>query len=369
MRFLMSLFFLVPLASFSQECSHLWQHDLPTGTYGPKGYMGDTHAAYGIFSFFNDASKYFVVKGKYPHARFFSVETYLGRKNGAGKSLFDSQIIPDSGSVNPFNEGVSLDAPNRNYTVIIAPEGASQLGANQLSFSQKEKYISFYIRYYSPSRGAQVNLSDLPSVEAFDLKTGKPTSCSKSWPVENFTPYPQFLGYLSQKPEGVFPFELAKWKKGSNSAVGKYAEGHSQMTFNEVALIRFRAPSFFNSSSGDGVFQSQTQVRYWSLCAINFPNNQGLACLADYQTPPDSEGFVTVVSGGGPRVQAEALRKGYYFIPDMRPSNSKMILFAFRNILPSKEFKENFQYQGDYNPKARICVREEFLEGQCEWWN
>lgn len=354
---------------FSQDCSHLWQHDLKTGTLGPKGYMGDTHASYGIQAFLNNGTKYYVVRGQFPKARFFSVETYEGKKNGDGQSLIDSQIVPDEGSVNPFQDGVSLNAKPRNYTVYIAPEGSPKFGPNQLTFSKRQKYISFYIRYYSPTLGIQVQLSDLPQVEAYDLKDQKPSACAKSWPVENFTHYPQFLGGLAHKPEGVFSFELAKWHKGSNTAVGKYAQGHSEMTFDEVALIRFKPPTFVQTFSGEGVFSSQAQVRYWSLCAINFPNNQGLVCLADHNTPADSNGFVTVVNGGGPEVQREALQRGYYYIPDMRPANSVMVLFAFRNILPSEEFKTTLQYQGDYNPKIRVCPRQDFLSKKCEWWN
>jgi len=369
MRLFLIFLALISFRSFSQECSHLWQHDLGTGTIGPKGYMGDTHAAYGIQAFLNDGTKYYVVKGRFPKARFFSVETYEGKKNGTAKSLFDSQIVPDSGSVNPFTNGVPLNAEPRNYTVIIAPEGAPKLGANQLTFSKKERYISFYIRYYAPSFGFDVSLADLPEVEAFDLKNQQPSSCSKSWPVENFTKYPQFLGGLSDKPEGVFSFSQETWHKGANSAVGKYAQGHSEMRFDEVALIRFKAPSFFNSFSGFGNFNSNAQVRYWSLCEINFPNNQGLVCLADYLTPPDKDGYVTVVTGSGEDIKAEAGRRGYYFMPDMRPKNAVMILFAFRNILPSADFKQNEQYKGDYNPKIRICKESEFLDGSCEWWS
>lgn len=359
----------ISLTSFSQECSHLWQSDLKTGTIGPKGYMGDTHAAYGIQSFLNDGKRYYVIKGKFPQARFFSVETYNGKKNGAGSALVDSQMIPDLGSVNPFVDGVAIDAPNRSYTIFIAPSDAPKLGENQIPFNPSEKYVSFYIRYYFPNMGLQTTLSDLPRIEAYDLETRQPTSCGKSWPVENFTKYPQFLGVLSQEPEGVFSFKQATWNKGANSAVGKYAVGNSRMSFDEVALIRFKAPSFVNTFSGMGAFSSNAQVRYWSLCSINFPNNQGLVCLADQLTLPDSQGYVTIVNGTGAEVQEEATKKGYYFIPDIRPSNSKMVLYAFRNIMPSADFKQNQQYKGDYNPKIRICHRDDFVAGKCEWWD
>ncbi|MFM8270692.1 MAG: hypothetical protein ACKN9V_10935 [Pseudomonadota bacterium] len=361
-------FFVLASVSFAQECSHLWQTDLKTGTIGPKGYLGDTHAAYGIMAFLNQQNRYYVIKGQFPQARFFSVETYNGRKNGAGSSLVDSKMVPDPGSLNPFTDGTPIDTPHRNYTIIIAPEGTPQKGANQIPFRRNERFVSFYIRYYFPNKGLPVSLSDLPRVEAYDLDTGEPASCSKSWTVENFTPYPQFLGLLSQDPPGVFSFQQAQWNKGANSAVGKYAEGHSQMSFDEVALIRFKAPTYVNTFTAQGLFNSDAQVRYWSLCATNFPNNQGLACLADQFTTPDEKGYVTVVNGSGEEIQKEALKRGYYFIPDMRPPNSQMVLFPFRNILPSKTFKENQQYQGDFNPKIRICHKDDFLEGTCEWW-
>jgi hypothetical protein len=91
--------------------------------------------------------------------------------------------------------------------------------------------------------------------------------------------------------------------------------------------------------------------------------------LADYLTPPDKNGYVTVVTGSGEDIKAEAGRRGYYFMPDMRPKNAVMILFAFRNILPSADFKQNDQYKGDYTPQMRICKESEFLEGSCEWWD
>lgn len=369
MRLLGVFFLFISFCGFSQDCSHLWQSDLATGTEGPKGYMGDTHAGYGVFSFFTDSSKYFVLKGKFPKTRFFSVETYKGKKNYPKGSLFDSKIIPDTGSQNPFWEGVSLDVEERSFTIVAAPEGHSDLHRNQLPLSRSDKYGSIWVRFYSPSKGIQISLSDLPRIEAYDLKTGAPTSCPKTWTEPKFTPFPQFLGYLSKKPSGVFPFELFQVNWAGNSGVGKYAQGHSQMNFKEVALIRFKPPTFVKTFAGEGTFDSRAQLRYWSICAIDLPGNRGLWCFADHQLQPDNDGFVTIASGTGTEVEAEALKRGYYFIPDLRPKDSVMSLFAFRNILPSTDFGAHEQYQGDYNPKMRVCSKEKFLDGSCEWWD
>jgi hypothetical protein len=364
----LSLFLVISALSFSQDCSHLWQHDLRTGTNGPKGYMGDTHAAYGVFSFFNDHSKYYVLKGQYPRARFFSVEVYKGRKNFPLGSLFDAKIHPDEGSINPFFAGVSMEASNRNYSVVVSPQKKPQNQKNEMFLSPKDKYASIWIRYYSPSQGVIVTPSDLPRIEAYDVKTGKPTSCPRTWTEPHTTPWPQALGLVSHKPKTEFPFKLFQVNWAGNSGVGKYSEGHSRMSFDEVAVIRFSPPSFDNNFPGVGNFPSGNQLRYWSLCAINMPANQGLMCFADYELQADAEGFITVAMGTGAKVREESQKRGYYFIPDMRPSNSKMVLFAFRNILPSSEFEQNDQYQGVYNPWMKVCSTDSFLSGNCEWW-
>lgn len=356
------------MTSFSQDCSNLWQHDLKTGSMGPKAYMGDTHAAYGVFSFYRDNSKYYVLKGKFPRARFFSIETYKGKKNYPVESLFDSKIAADPGSLNPFTYGVSLEEQYRDYTVVISPEGTSQSGPNSMNLSASDRLSSIWIRYYSPSDGVIVTPADLPRIEAYDVKTHQPTSCPKTREEKKFTGYPEYFGNLSDRQDGVFPFELYQVKWAGNSGVGKYAQGHSQMGFEEVFLIRFKTPSFVQTFSGIGSFNPDAQLRYWSLCSIDFPDNRGLMCLADYQLKPDADGFVTVVSGTGAQVAEEAARRGYTFIPDLRPKDSKMALFAYRNILPSSDFAEHNQYQGDYNPMARICSNQSFLAHQCEWW-
>ena len=357
------------LASLAQDCSHLWQHDLNTGTQGPKGYMGDTHAAYGVFSLYRDNSKYYVLKGKFPKARFFSVETYKGRKNFPVQTVFDSQINPDPGSLNPFTPGVSLNETARDYTIVVKPEGTENVGPNPMKLSRRERMGSIWIRYYSPSAGVQVKPEDLPRIEAYDVKTHQPTQCPKTWKEDHFTNYPQFLGYLAKKQKGVFPFELFQVNWAGNSGVGKYSQGNAQMNFNEVFLVRFRPPTYVETFSGAGSFNPEGQLRYWSLCSIDTPGNRGLMCYADHELTPDADGFVTVVQGTGNEVAEEAKKRGYYFVPDLRPKDAVMALFAFRNILPSPDFAQNGQYQGDYNPKGRICTKEVFLKGDCEWWD
>ena len=58
--------------------------------------------------------------GQFPHSRFFSLTTYVTKGTESGlpaTSIYDSQINPDPGSVNPYRPGEDRRAKNRSYTI------------------------------------------------------------------------------------------------------------------------------------------------------------------------------------------------------------------------------------------------------------
>jgi hypothetical protein len=59
--------------------------------------------------------------GKFPHARFASVQSY-DPLSAPVDALFDAQIAPDRGSVNPFRPGVSRTAAKRSFTIRLAED-------------------------------------------------------------------------------------------------------------------------------------------------------------------------------------------------------------------------------------------------------
>ena len=64
-----------------------------------------------------------VVRGRFPHARYTSFNTYdeLFRPVDA---LADRDMRADRGSVNPFVDGNRRDLPRRDYTVRVVPDPA-----------------------------------------------------------------------------------------------------------------------------------------------------------------------------------------------------------------------------------------------------
>ena len=83
----------------------------------------DTDTAYYYTRFQLPPGATVVLKGEYPHARFMSYTTYKtidGVSGFPAAALYDTQIRPDRGSVNPFKPGASRDAVKRAYTVTIS---------------------------------------------------------------------------------------------------------------------------------------------------------------------------------------------------------------------------------------------------------
>ena len=58
---------------------------------------------------------YLKIQGQYPHARYFSFETYTAESQ-AMDGLYDAQIAPDPGSVNPYVPGAHRNSEHRATT-------------------------------------------------------------------------------------------------------------------------------------------------------------------------------------------------------------------------------------------------------------
>ncbi len=81
----------------------------------------DTHTQYWVWSFARtrrSMTTAFRIKGQFPYARYMSFQTYSSTQ---GDALQDFQIVPDSGSVNPFQPQIDRSAVTRSYTVWFVP--------------------------------------------------------------------------------------------------------------------------------------------------------------------------------------------------------------------------------------------------------
>lgn len=367
-KFWITLFgaFTLTLSLNAQECSHQWQYDLVTNSTGPKSYTGDSNAAYAVFKFKADDSKWFRLKGKFPRARFLSIESYSGYKNHGFQSIFDWQIEPDSGSENPFREGVAIDTENRSYTISVAPESSGITGENSLALKEGQRIVSIWVRYYAPNQGIVVTPDSLPTIEAFDVETGVPASCPESLTEVKKNSLPPALSILAPRRREPFSFKSRSVDWAGNAAVPGYSYGVSKMGRDEVIVAKFRAPKFTRTYDGTGPFHNDGDVRYWSICSVNLVQNIGLACLPDYAAKIDKDGFVTVVHSVDRSISGLATQRGHNYVPDNRKANQRMVLLTYRNVLSTDAFAEHYRYKGDYNPRAVICSVVDYRNGNCE---
>src|SRR6202011_1193234 len=90
----------------------------------------DSHTDYPVSTDTIPAGGKIVLRGQFPHSRFFSLtaSSTLGVLRG---HLYDDQIKPDPGSTNPFLPGADRNAKHRSYTVTVVDQPSPGPGLEQ----------------------------------------------------------------------------------------------------------------------------------------------------------------------------------------------------------------------------------------------
>ncbi len=352
---------------YGQECSSRWITDLGTDPFDEKFFLGDTSAGYAAFSYWADPDLVLEIKGEFPHARFFSIESQDTQFFLRADHLLDHEIAPDPGSTNPFTEGNPLDVEKRTFTV-RAMQDKPLTGSNLLELPKKGLTQSIMVRIYSPNDGLKLSTADLPSIRAFDRRTGKERACPLPARYLYESHFPQFLAdaYVLFKPGFEFKLPPETNAAGQNAAAS-YLLAVTQVAHNEVALMRFIPPTYMDTQSGKGTMSLEPQVRYWSMCAVNFPRNTTNFCFPDRLSSVQDDGFQYIVVGKGEGVKKAAEERGYSFVPDTRKLNQNVFGFLYRNLVARKDFQETHLFKGDYKPQTMKCSNESFIDGSCGW--
>jgi len=337
----------------------------------------------------------------------------------------DRTIVPDAGSTNPFLDGASYPGSNDYYTVDAVPDGVDWESPNQITIPADystdypddyglRKVVLISFRAISPNMDVQITPADLPTIQAIRVSDQSVVDCDPNFGPLGFASIPAFwdlvVETLNQNavPDGdidlaaffdvsgpaefidnlrvirglleaqyttfekwwPFRFNLVNIPFEGSAGVKGYLYGLTQMTPGNVAVIRFKAPSFLNTYSGEvETFTSRTDVRFWSMCVTDFIRGQALACMPDHMTQPDRNGYVTVVYGpDNGKVQDMATSLGYAFMADDRAPEQwedKALSFIYRQLLPSPWFERFKLNRRSYVPKARVCSESYFLRGWC----
>jgi hypothetical protein len=321
---------------------------------------------------------------------------------------------------------------DRYFTIDVVPEGIEWEGSpNQLTYpsgaanSEDGRAVLVSFRAYSPNKGVtgrEFARDELPTITLFN-RDGQPIN------TDEFPPNPRSLigcgnsqwardlgaaaetdgdadppelgsvesllsaidyssidGFITSLRLARGLFEVAntnfeKWWQFSfrlvdipfegNAGIPGYLYGLTQMTPGKVAVIRFKAPSFLNTYAGEAPeFSDSYDLRFWSMCVLDFWKGEALACMADHMTNRfANRGYATMVYGPE-RVRAKAESLGYVFVEDRRDNLSgewddKALAFVYRRLLPSPAFQLKSLVDNDYVPKARVCSERQFLLGWC----
>lgn len=165
----------------------------------------DPHAAYTyVVPKITDGSVGFEITGPFPYAPWteWMVYTGLGAQAQPYSVVKAGDIVPDSGSVNPFVVGTPVLSENRDFRLLVVPDGTdrSTMDAslqeipepNVLSSPTKGDSFVLANRVYNAFPGynqggaAGPTNTPFPRVRAVDLGTGQGVDCS----TLNLVPHP-----------------------------------------------------------------------------------------------------------------------------------------------------------------------------------
>ena len=351
-----------------------------------------------------------VVRGRFPHARYTSFNTYdeLFRPVDA---LADRDMRPDRGSVNPFVDGNRRDLPLRDYTVRVVADPAPErrepntvyLGsAGRPSFAGALVY-----RVYLPDRGrGRFGGVGLPEV-ALRLPDGteldQPAACTAptNQPSTGVTRTdqrssgPTLPNYTTAKPRpdwerffNVTRTVARQFSQDAAEAAGDeqrggffsdaknaYVYAFMAREYGDVLVLRGRLPVVPRTHQGQRTFH-EGQIRYWSLCSASvqpYGVTDTIGCVHDEQVRTDRRGRFTIVVST-PELRPANARPacGVTWMPWGARPNAALIM---RNQLPSPWFDQAIQrvtkpgtereVMGAYLPRGRYTATETFESRGC----
>jgi hypothetical protein len=143
------------------EATCLWEGPISTERPTTRGFDGrnfnfpEESATYWLARFRLPAGAMLVLRGRYPHGRYMSLNAYTD--GTPVDALSDIGIAPDPGSVNPFVAGARRDAAERSWTVTVLadpPPAHDARRPNTLYASQSPTApIELLYRVYEPDPG------------------------------------------------------------------------------------------------------------------------------------------------------------------------------------------------------------------------
>lgn len=363
------------------------------------------------------------LNGQYPYARYISLNSYRLDTSPAS-ALTDQDIMPDQGSFNPFLQGADRQHSARNFTIEIAqgtPEGEEPKNTLYDHVEPGQKSVLIYRIYVVNEGGDDLGNVELPSVELI-LDTGEvlvgEQACSAlqvdteslSIPLVPAGAYQQVRANPAVEPahnpavwraayNGTFGFQcafLGRCDGMPERQVTFYANADNQYVstflnndFGAIAVTRGKLPSVPKTLASTPILEeSDSQLRYWSICQNEYYSQAVTACLFDEELTVDDDGYYTVVTSLLAEKPVNATNEcGFNYLPwteqgdgfarVMKGGENRLneALLIVRNMLPKEDFHQAIQntstpgdeyaVMGEYLPTTEYMSTEEFESLGC----
>lgn len=258
----------------------------------------DSNTNYFVQPFYLRSGEQITVRGIYPFARYFSFITYDASGEPVnGVSLHDTDISPDSGSVNPFTTGnAPADPSQRRYTVHVVASGSASAGPNTLSAEPGLGFLIYRLYLPDPPITGRVPFPVI-TIGNRTLPTCTPTQ--QTLFTKAFRPVAGVLVSRSAPDPSTVATGPSLFRKASDLA-GLFPNPDNQYVFEAstyrpgyVVVIRGKAMSH---SVTDQPVTTAANVRYWSMCSNLLQNPYPVVdCKADQDTTVDASGYYTYV--------------------------------------------------------------------------
>jgi hypothetical protein len=347
----------------------------------------DTSANYWSYEYEAVPDTELIIKGTYPHARYFSYVVYQ-EDTAPIDSTYDAEIQPDPGSGNPFVGPVAKGTPEKYTVTVLFTAPPADPAPNTLYAGQSNTDGtpnpggSILLRTYVPQDESTSPQGSVP----FPTVTWETTSgtvlsagaaCARK--AVNDDVIAQELNSQSFPVEPTTGSSTAvTWGRTASTGVGFPNPQNAYLTATitredgDLVVVHALAPTFPNTSKGVPAY-TPSQLRYWSVC-VNNETTQVISCTPDYQVPLVHGYYTYVISDPSVRPKNATAHDGVAWLP-WGSTDFESVVFL-RNMLPASTFTQAAQnvssasgspspqqVMGPYYPDAVYCAPATFESG------
>jgi hypothetical protein len=414
------------------EATCFWEGPISTRRPSTRGFDGRTFnfpeesATYWMARFSLPEGARLILRGRYPHGRYMSLNTYT---DGAPvDALSDPKVAPDPGSRNPFVTGARRGVRKRSWTVTVLPDAppSGERDANTLYGNQSQTApIELFYRVYEPDRGLDLTGgTGLPGIEV-ELADGtildEAAGCAAINDADREIPVDDVpaAGWQAVRatppcdPETNPGYDPVRWERFFNvnyaieavasdcTEAGRearlaqqpvsqggfysnrdsaYIYAHLAREFGPILVVQAKLPRTPQTYSGPKRMPAG-DMRFWSLCTgESRVTTRTPDCLSDRQVLRRSGRKYTVVVSKAADRPVNATRECGVAWLDWGENgdgagDTDYAALIMRNMLVSPDFENAIQrvtqpgtepeVMGPYFPRTDYETREEFEARGC----